>query len=582
MKYHTKLTFKIYWQHVKQYKVSGLVLVFSLALASTAAVISPYYYKQFIDSAIAGGTKGELLSILWIILAVYLLEWVCWRTAGFVNSYFQTSLMRDLADTCFAFLHKHSFNFFQSNFVGSLVKRVNRFYRSFETVADIFTWDLLPITVNVTLITIVLWNRSPLIGGILLAWIILYGIINYFFTRYKLPYDVERSRMDSKVTGILADTITNHSNVKLLTGYGRERKYFGGETRKLNSLRRFTWDLATGFEAVQAFLMIALEIGALYLAITLWQKGVLTIGDFVLIQTYLLRVFLKIWDLGRIIRRLYESLADAEEMAQIFDTPHEIVDAKRAKILSVGSGEIVFDRVGFFYHKTRKIIKNLNLTIAAGERVALVGPSGAGKSTIIKLLLRQHDVTAGKVFIDGQPIHKVTLESLWKNISLVPQDPILFHRTLIENIRYGRPSASDEEVIRAAKLANCHEFIRELQDGYNTFVGERGIKLSGGERQRVAIARAILRNAPILILDEATSSLDSESERLIQEALENLMKKKTVIVVAHRLSTIMQMDRILVIQGGDVIEEGTHQELLKMKKGLYKRLWDVQAGGFIA
>jgi ATP-binding cassette subfamily B protein len=221
------------------------------------------------------------------------------------------------------------------------------------------------------------------------------------------------------------------------------------------------------------------------------------------------------------------------------------------------------------------------LRVRSGEKVALVGPSGAGKSTIVKILFRFYEITRGKILIDGQDISRVTQESLRDQISLVPQEPILFHRTLRENIRYGRPGASDEEVVEAARQAHCHEFISGLDKGYDTYVGERGIKLSGGERQRVAIARAILKNAPILVLDEATSSLDSESEALIQDALRVLMRDKTVIVIAHRLSTIMQMDRIIVLENGTVADMGTHQELLRTEGGLYKKLWQLQAGGFL-
>lgn len=212
----------------------------------------------------------------------------------------------------------------------------------------------------------------------------------------------------------------------------------------------------------------------------------------------------------------------------------------------------------------------------------MIGPSGAGKTTVIKLLLRNHDIASGKILVDGQEISRVTQESLWKNISLVPQDPILFHRTLLENIRYGKPEATEEEVVKAAKAAHCHEFISSFPEEYDTYVGERGVKLSGGERQRVAIARAILRNSPILVLDEATSSLDSESESLIQDALVNLMKDKTVIVVAHRLSTIAKMNRIICIDNGQIVESGTHEELLALKNGQYRKLWELQACGFIA
>lgn len=290
---------------------------------------------------------------------------------------------------------------------------------------------------------------------------------------------------------------------------------------------------------------------------------------------------MQLWNFGRVIRHAYEALSDAEEMTIILNTPHEIKDIENAKDLKISIAKIEFKKVVFNYHKTKAILKNFNLIIQPNERIALIGPSGAGKTTVIKLLLRMYDITKGKILIDNQDISQVTQESLWKNISLVPQDPILFHRTLMENIRYGKQDASDDEVFVAAKAAHCHEFISKAVDGYNTYVGERGIKLSGGERQRVAIARAILRNAPIVIFDEATSSLDSKSEHFIQEGLDELMKNKIVIVIAHRLSTIKKMDRIIVVDNGEIVEQGSHQELVEKKSGIYKKLWKLQAGGFI-
>ncbi len=268
-------------------------------------------------------------------------------------------------------------------------------------------------------------------------------------------------------------------------------------------------------------------------------------------------------------------------MTVILNTPHEIVDIPKAKKLKVPRGAIEFKGVDFCYHKTRKVIDNFNLKIKSKERIALIGPSGSGKTTVVKLLLRMNDVARGEILIDGKNIAKVTQDSLRENISLVPQNPILFHRTLMENICYGKPNASKQQAISAAKKARADEFISVFPNKYNTYVGERGVKLSGGERQRVAIARAILKNAPILVLDEATSSLDSHSEKLIQEAIEELMKNKTVIVIAHRLSTIRKMNRILVIDHGKIIEEGTHQELLAKARGKYKRLWELQSGGFV-
>jgi len=335
------------------------------------------------------------------------------------------------------------------------------------------------------------------------------------------------------------------------------------------------------FFAVNSFLMVGLEIGVMYCALLLWQKNLLTIGDFALIQAYIITMMQNVWQFGHLIQKTYGDFANAEEMTEIFETPHEIVDAKNAKILALEKGKIEFKEVDFCYNKTRYVLRGFNLTIKPKEKIALVGPSGAGKSTVIRLLLRMHDVSGGKILIDGQKISQVTQESLRRAVGLVPQDPILFHRSLLENIRYGRPSATKDEVIEAAKMARCHEFISELSEGYDTKVGERGIKLSGGERQRVAIARAILYDTPILLLDEATSSLDSESEHLIQAALDDLMNKKTVIVVAHRLSTIMKMDRIIVMNEGGIAEEGGHEALLKKKNGLYQKLWRIQAGGFM-
>jgi len=356
---------------------------------------------------------------------------------------------------------------------------------------------------------------------------------------------------------------------------------FEKDTAALAKIRKYTWDLSTIFEAVQGFLSISIELGIFYFAIRLWQKNILTIGDFVLIQTYILTMMNKVWSFSHVLRHFYEKLSDAEEMTIVFDTPHEIQDIPRAKDLKVLTGEVVFQNVNFNYNQTRSVLKKFNLSILAKQRLAIIGPSGAGKTTIIKLLFRMHDVASGKIFIDNQNIAKVTQESLWKNVALVPQDPILFHRTLFENIQYGNPEASKDEVIKASKAAHCHDFIKSLDDGYDTYVGERGVKLSGGERQRVAIARAILKNAPILVLDEATSSLDSESELLIQKALAELMKNKTVVVIAHRLSTIRKMDRIIVVDEGGIVEDGAHNALLKKIGGIYNKLWKLQVKGFI-
>jgi ATP-binding cassette subfamily B protein len=584
MKDNTKKTLKIFWQHSLKYKWLGLLMLVSTMSVTIVEMVIPLFYRRLFNF-LASGQSVDIIargcvSVLVFIAVLYLVQWAIRRVSAFSANYFESKVIADLSSYCFNYLHKHSFSYFSNNFVGSLVKRVKWFTGAFETVTDKLFWDILPLIITAITITIVLGLANVWLAVGVVVWMVVFIAVNFLLAKYKIRYDLKRNEAESSNTGLLADTITNNSNVKLFNGYGREVRDFADSSEKLRYWRLFTWNLGSFFDAVQGFLAIALEVGVFYFAIKLWQQGVLTIGDFAMIQAYLIRIFEQIWSFGNVIRRLYESLSDAEEMTIILDMPHEIQDVPKAKTLKVKQGQIEFKDVIFKYHQGRKVLDNFNLTVAPGESVALIGPSGAGKTTVVKLLLRMHDLTSGQILVDGQDIAKVTQESLWRNVSLVPQDPILFHRTLMENIRYGKEGASDKEVIEAAKKAHCHEFISQLENGYATFVGERGIKLSGGERQRVAIARAILRNAPILVLDEATSSLDSESEHLIQEALNELMKDKTVLVIAHRLSTIRHADRILVIDKGQITEEGTHADLADQKGGIYAKLWQFQAGGF--
>lgn len=586
MKNYTRKTLATYWQHAKKYKISFFVVILSVIGASATNAIVPIYFKKFFDVLTSGIEKNEafekMFQILLIILLIEAFHWIFWRIVGFVNSYFQTHVIADLDNSSFKIIHKHSFSFFNNNFTGSLVKKVNYFSRAFEAIADIITYDITSLITNITIITIVLSLKSPILGFVIILWVLAYMAINFLAAQYKLKYDIIASLAQTKLTANLADTITNNSNLKLFNGHQREVSMFSELSKRLRLKRRLAWNLENVFESIQSSLIIILEVGFMYIGLKLWQKGQFGVGDFVLLQSYALIVMMKIWNFGKVVRRIYQNLADAEEMTEIREKEFEIKDHAQAKNLVVKESTIEFQDVDFNYYKTRKVLRRLNLKIQAQEKVALIGPSGAGKSTIVKLLLRNHDLSKGKILIDSQRILHVSQESLWQNISLVPQDPILFHRTLMENIRYSKPEASDKEVVQAAKLANCHEFITSFPEAYETYVGERGVKLSGGERQRVAIARAILKNSPILILDEATSSLDSSSEHLIQEALDTLMKNKTVIVIAHRLSTIRKMDRIIFIEEGQIKEEGTHEELLNIKNGKYRTLWELQAQGFVA
>ena len=558
-----------------------------LLIAEVAGIFVPLYYKQLfdgIDQAIAGDfvtSIAPLTHILVLILAIHAIGWFFSLIAHIINNSAQPKVMADIERSSFDYLLGHSNAFFANNFTGSLVRKVRRLSRAFEDFSDVMLWELIPLVVVMTGSLIVIWFRSTLIVFVTLGWILFFTVVNYFVARWRLKYDEKRSAKDSEVTGVLADALTNIRNIQLFTNKPFEKKAFEKITSQHRNITTFSWNVGEVNIGVQYGLMIVIEFLVMAIAVRLWSQGMLTIGDFALLQGYLVSLFMHIRRLGHIIRRTYEAFADAKEMVEILETPQEVTDSASAESITVSEGGIVFENVNFSYRKTRHVFKKFNLEIKPREKVALVGPSGSGKTTIVQLILRMYNIQRGKILIDGQPISRATQESLRKNIALVPQDPVLFHRSLMENIRYGNLDATDEEVMQAAEQARCTDFIDKLPEGYDTFVGERGIKLSGGERQRSAIARAILKNAPILILDEATSSLDSESERYIQDALEKLMRDKTTIVIAHRLSTILKMDRIIVMSKGDVVDTGTHTQLAR-KKGLYQKLWKIQSEGFMA
>lgn len=576
---------KSFWKGARLYKGSLFLLLLTVAIVNVIEIIVPLYYKRFFD-LIANTSDPELTapvltSIILSIFALHGIFWLLHRVAAYNDINFITKTSATLKTQSFEYLLGHSHSFFSNNFTGSLVQKVNRFARAFDRLADRIIWNLIPILIRMVGVGIILWLVQPIIAYIILGWAIFFLLFNYIFSRWKLKYDIRVAEADSRTTAVLADTVTNHNNVELFSKKKAESANFKNTAEIQAKTHATALHLGTIAEAIQGALILSIEFFIFYFSIQFWKEGDITIGFFVLIQAYILALAYRLWDFGRVVRDIYESYADAKEMVEIMKTPHGIRDIPNAKDIKVSAGEVVFDNVLFSFNATRQVLHDLNLNIKPGEKVALVGHSGAGKSTIVKLLLRLHEPTSGHIIIDGQDIQKVSQDSLRENIALVPQDPVLFHRTIRENIRYGNPKASDMDVEEAAKLAHCDEFIRELSHGYDTFVGERGIKLSGGERQRIAIARAILKNPPILVLDEATSSLDSHSELLIQDALDKLMEGKTVIAIAHRLSTIRKMNRIIVLEDGRVVEDGTHNELIENTSSVYGNLWSLQAGGFL-
>ncbi len=571
-----------FWEGIQPQRWGLFVVAFFIVLANVTTIISPLLYKQFFDVISVDGDKSLITQkLLIIIIQVALLNglvWLFYRIVTIANNSYQTGTIARLKQRAYGCLMEHSYSFFSNNFTGSLVQRVNRFARAFETLSDRLVWDILPLSVRIVSVVIIVFFINKWIALIILVWILVFLLFNIIFSQWKLKYDILIAEIDSKTTAYLADTITNQNAVQLFGGYKFESDGYKQVTAEQAKMTKLSWNLDAIVEAGQSFLGFAIQFLLFYFAVKYWEQGIITIGVFVLLQVYIIGLIDQLWGFTRVIKNTYQAYADAKEMVEIMLLPYEIKDKPNARDLSVKKGGIEFRNLNFSFSEEKKVLENINLTINPGEKVALIGPSGAGKTTIVKLLLRQHSPTSGNILIDGQDISEVTQESLRNNISLVPQDPILFHRSLTQNIAYSKRDATEQEIKDAVRLANCNDFFDKYA---NNFVGERGIKLSGGERQRVAIARAILKNAPILVLDEATSSLDSYSESLIQDALNNLMADRTTIVIAHRLSTIQKMDRIIVIDGGKIIEEGSHSELLMRDGSLYKDLWTLQAGGFL-
>lgn len=576
---------KVYTRAMLQYPLTLVGVLLGVAGLQFAVIAAPLYLKKLLDILSASAPSPEAATALMGILGVYALlgatKWVSQRLQRVSLMRMEAEVMRDLTNYGFGVLLTHSHDFFVSNFAGTLTRRVTRFARAFEPVFDSVIFNFIPLIVFSTGSVVVLYSRSPWLGIALLLWVITFVTLQLILGRWRQPLRVQRAAEDSRVTGALADAVGNHSAISLFAAGAFERENFRAVVESWYLATKRSWNSDSVIVAVQHLLGIAIELALLSMGVMLWQRGLMTVGDFILIQVYVLGVFDQVWYFGNNVRRLYDSFAEASEMLEIIDLVPGITDVPGAATLTTTEGAIGFTHVSFHYNEERPILQDLDLRVRGGEKIALVGSSGAGKSTVTKLLLRQYDATEGEITIDGQPIRGVTQDSLHEAIAFVPQESVLFHRTLRENIAYGKRGATEEEIVAAAQAAHCHEFIASLPQGYDTYVGERGVKLSGGERQRVAIARAILKNAPILVLDEATSSLDSESEALIQDALAKLMEGKTVIAIAHRLSTIMKMDRIIVMEGGRAVLSGTHNELLAQESNLYKKLWEIQAGGFL-
>ena len=556
--------------------IAGLVMV-----ATIAEVLVPMFSGRIVD-AISGNQNTALNDAVRAFAVVAALGVTSVVLRFFV---FQTiikltlQMMARIVHDGFYMVQRFSTDWHANSFAGSTVRKVTRGMWALDALNDILLVALLPSFVMLVGASILLGSYWPVMGLVVAGGSVIYIAFTVLMSvGYVAPAASLANAWDTRLGGALADAVSCNSVVKAFGAETREEDRLRHVMSKWDSRTRRTWKRGTLNGTIQGLLMTLMQAGILGTGLYMWTQGLASAGDitFVLAMFFVLQGYLR--DVGMHIRNLQRSVNDMEELVALSAMPLGVEDKAGAKPIAIGKGAINFDHVTFRYgsHAT-PLYRDFSVAIKPGERVGLVGHSGSGKTTFVKLIQRLYDINGGAITIDGQNIAEVQQASLRGQIAIVQQEPILFHRTLAENIAYGRPEASRAEIIEAAKQANAYDFIIGLPKGFETMVGERGVKLSGGERQRVAIARAFLADAPVLILDEATSSLDSESEVMIQEAMERLMVGRTTLVIAHRLSTVRALDRLLVFDKGRIVEEGNHEALIRLHGGIYRRLFERQA-----
>jgi ATP-binding cassette subfamily B protein len=480
----------------------------------------------------------------------------------------------------YAFLQHHSYRYFSNNFAGALAHRISEMSQGVNMTLWSLIFDFWPVVITFSVAVLVLLHTNLRLGALVGGWALAFIGISFWLAMKSRPFSLKAAAARSETTGKVVDSVTNLTSVKLFARLGFEREFLDRYLHQEMLAVRASLKYSERIRRFQFLAAALLKVAVVWYSLRLWGQGKIGVGDFVMATSMALLLITEARNLSRRFLEFFEYVGNVANGVNTLIRPHELIDAPDARPREITSGRIEFRAVDFAYTPERKLFNSLTVAIPAGQRVGLVGLSGSGKSTFVSLILRMYDPQAGQILIDGQDLRAFTQESLHSQISLIPQDPSLFHRSLMENIRYGRLEASEAEVVAAANRAHAHGFILEIPEQYDSQVGERGVKLSGGQRQRIAIARVILKDAPILILDEATSSLDSITEKSIQNSLNDVMRGKTVIVVAHRLSTIAHLDRILVFDSGRIVEDGAPEALL-VRRGIYFRLWSQQADGFL-
>jgi ATP-binding cassette subfamily B protein len=573
------------WYFVKKQPLGFTIIAITSLVNAVSVAVWPFVtgnlvdafdqYKGSMDNAYHA-LEIPIISalLLWLLIEIFS------RVRGFALSTVMPRFQAEIRMSAFNYISQHSHAYFVSNYVGGIANRIADLPRGAQMVIDVLLTIFMPIIVAMLMSCSFFFAVNSLLSAILFLWLSLHLIILLILCRKAANLSRIQSEARTLVQGKIVDCISNHLNVRLFTRQKHEEE-------KLNEISEDERDkFKNALRYVEYIKLILSLMGIFWMVVlfattfNLWQKQIITIGEVVLVISSTLNLMAQMGVAAEEITYLIREIGVCQQALRIFQDPISVKDVPNASTLKVIDGSIKFENVTFKYRHNENVFYNQSLTIFGGQKIGLVGFSGSGKTTFASLLLRLYEIESGRVTIDAQDINLVTAESLRENISFIPQDPILFHRSVIENIRYGNIDASDEDVIEAAKRANCHDFIINLEEGYETQVGERGIRLSGGQRQRIAVARAILKDAPIVIMDEATSALDSVTENQIRESLKILMQGKTTIIIAHRLSTLLHVDRILVFDKGEIIEDGSHDQLIK-KKGHYALLWSMQHDGLL-
>lgn len=586
----TKQTIKLFVSHANRYPRFLAPLLIALPIVILINdFLQPFITSQVLQKVSQNaynpndlwGSFGSLLTLYGV--SVVLGGVVGWRIVVWLIWHLELRVVRDISQRIFDHLLKMSANFHGNRFGGSLVSQATKLTGSYVRFMDASIFSLYTLVTGIIATVIILTPRVPLYALALVTLSAVYIAGTVIFSRAVRKANALESEAQSKQTGYLADAISNVMAIKSFSAAPDESAGYWKAATLAKDMGHRSLRSTTQRETYASLINSCIGIAAISIAVVGVKWFNVDIATLFLIVSYTSAIGMRLWDFQNVLRQYNRAIGDAADMVKILGIEPEVKDPADPAASRIHAGQIDFNHVTFSHDgagKDDSLFRDLDLHIHAGEKVGLVGHSGSGKTTLTRLLLRFSDIDGGDITIDGQNIASITQDDLRRSISYVPQEPLLFHRTIRENIAYGKPGATDAEIADAARKAHADDFIEKLPHKYGTLVGERGVKLSGGQRQRVAIARAILKDAPILVLDEATSALDSESERLIQKALNELMKNRTAIVIAHRLSTVQKMDRIIVLDDGDIIEQGSHDELVAAK-GVYAQLWAHQSGGFI-